>query len=53
MVRLPAGYAVGATTICERTPARARIRCGSPRGAAGAGQFPGYAGPADRKAAGF
>src|SRR5215813_7751738 len=46
------GYSVGATTIWENDPLWSKDPVMEPfRVAARAGQFPGYAGPADRKAA--
>jgi len=46
------GYSVGATTIWEKDPLWGKDPVMEPfRVAARAGQFPGYAGPADRKAA--
>jgi len=46
------GYSVGATTIWEKDPLWDKDPVMLPfRAAAGAGRFPGYAGPADRKAA--
>jgi multiple sugar transport system substrate-binding protein len=46
------GYSVGATTIWEKDPVWKKDPVMLPfQAAARAGQFPGYAGPADRKAA--
>ena len=46
------GYSVGATTIWEKDPLWKKDPVMLPfRSAARAGRFPGYAGPADRKAA--
>jgi len=46
------GYSVGATTVWEEDPLWKKDPVMLPfRGAARAGRFPGYAGPADRKAA--
>jgi multiple sugar transport system substrate-binding protein len=46
------GYSVGATTIWEQDPLWSRDPAMLPfRAAARQGRFPGYAGPADRKAA--
>jgi multiple sugar transport system substrate-binding protein len=46
------GYSVGATTVWEKDPLWDKDKVMLPfRSAARAGRFPGYAGPADRKAA--